>query len=430
MNEQREKKLVIALVALLCIFSLLLIVFFAFFYQFIKVKVSAAHQVQREIERLKQKGEPIRWNEIVPPVPKHLDGTPFYQQAIAQLERAKSKFPKNIWETYNDRVLKSAQPALQTLRKALKFPHMRLVRLVYEPKFSMTIEHFSYFREFARLLNAEAKLYKRKNKMDKAIENYCDIMKLCRQIGDEPFLIAFLSQVVIFLNAQRLLWEDLLSDTDVPVNLYQIALSELRAWDFERDFVRALQADRCIWVIELPDKAWEEAKVKTNLPNRVEFVVKAVVVSEEQLKLLRFYGHIIKIARKGAPYDIQAIQRITNDYTKNQGFLSDIIAPMSGVFGRANQIYAIRQLTETALMLRLYRCKHGHYPESLQALVPKYLPKVPVDPYDGKPMRYQKLSRGFKVWSVGGNGKDEGGLKVRDGWRESDRGDLVLESKL
>ncbi|MCX7967927.1 MAG: hypothetical protein N3B10_05480 [Armatimonadetes bacterium] len=32
--------------------------------------------------------------------------------------------------------------------------------------------------------------------------------------------------------------------------------------------------------------------------------------------------------------------------------------------------------------------------------MPKYSPKVPVDPFDDKPIRYRKLEKGFKVWGV------------------------------
>jgi len=66
---------------------------------------SPAMQVQREIERLKQRGEPVCWRDLIPSVPKHLDGTPLYRQAFAQLEKAKSKFPQSVWDTYNAQVL-------------------------------------------------------------------------------------------------------------------------------------------------------------------------------------------------------------------------------------------------------------------------------------------------------------------------------------
>ncbi|MCX7969177.1 MAG: type II secretion system protein GspG [Armatimonadetes bacterium] len=422
------KKLVVALTVLGVVLFFGFIALMVFLAQRVREN-SQALQVQQEIERLKQKGEPIRWRDLVPPVPKHLDGTPLYRQAFAQLEKAKSKFPQSVWETYNDQVLQAAQPALKTFRKALDFPHMRLVE---KPIFTGEFKHLLYFRDFSRLLVAEAKQQKRNGRVDKAIENYRDTMKLCRRIGDEPFILAFLVQRVIFIIAQRLLWEDLLSDTDASTKLYQVALNELRAWDFERDFLRALQAERCIMGIEYFD--WQREEVK-KAGKSIPFVFVGFqnrFFWENQLQMLRFYERFNEIARKGAPYKLREVKSVVNDYIAKRYSprysLVAILAPtMPGAFEKVNQIYAIRQVTETALSLRLYRSERGRYPESLQALVPKYLPKIPIDPYDGKPIRYRKLSRGFKVWSVGGNGKDEGGMKVRNWW---EKGDLVLESKL
>ena len=38
---------------------------------------------------------------------------------------------------------------------------------------------------------------------------------------------------------------------------------------------------------------------------------------------------------------------------------------------------------------------------SCQSLVPVYLPAVPPDPWNGKPLRYKKLARGYVIYSVG-----------------------------
>jgi hypothetical protein len=42
-------------------------------------------------------------------------------------------------------------------------------------------------------------------------------------------------------------------------------------------------------------------------------------------------------------------------------------------------------------------------------LVPQYLASVPVDPFDGLPVRYKVLPTGYVVYSLGTNGKDDGG---------------------
>ncbi|MGN6368467.1 MAG: hypothetical protein ACTHN5_09420 [Phycisphaerae bacterium] len=65
----------------------------------------------------------------------------------------------------------------------------------------------------------------------------------------------------------------------------------------------------------------------------------------------------------------------------------------------------------TLLAARVYRKEKGKYPESLSELVPAYLAEVPVDPFagDGRALRYRVDPRGPTVWSVGENGKDDGG---------------------
>jgi hypothetical protein len=56
-----------------------------------------------------------------------------------------------------------------------------------------------------------------------------------------------------------------------------------------------------------------------------------------------------------------------------------------------------------------YRLKHGGWPKRLDDLVPAFLPKVPLDPQDGKPMRYRKWADGVVVYSVGEDRADDGG---------------------
>ncbi len=63
--------------------------------------------------------------------------------------------------------------------------------------------------------------------------------------------------------------------------------------------------------------------------------------------------------------------------------------------------------TITCLALERYRQKHGHWPEELAELVPEQLAAVPVDPFDGQPLHYVKLSDGVFVYSRYLSGIDE-----------------------
>ena len=62
-------------------------------------------------------------------------------------------------------------------------------------------------------------------------------------------------------------------------------------------------------------------------------------------------------------------------------------------------------------------------PSSLQELVPAYLPRVPIDPFDGKPFRYDP-ERGI-LYSVGRDLQDGGGSTALPGRMDETDPDLV-----
>ncbi len=68
------------------------------------------------------------------------------------------------------------------------------------------------------------------------------------------------------------------------------------------------------------------------------------------------------------------------------------------------------------LAVRAYETEHGQPPETLDALVPDYLPRIPEDPFDGNPFRYLRRNvpglppEAWAVYSIGENFIDEGGV--------------------
>jgi hypothetical protein len=67
-----------------------------------------------------------------------------------------------------------------------------------------------------------------------------------------------------------------------------------------------------------------------------------------------------------------------------------------------------------ALAVERYRIAHGHWPDSLNSLVPDFLAKVPLDPYDAKPLRYRRLKDGVVIYSIGPDETDDGGNLERE----------------
>ena len=65
------------------------------------------------------------------------------------------------------------------------------------------------------------------------------------------------------------------------------------------------------------------------------------------------------------------------------------------------------QATITACALKRFELEHAEPPDHLDDLIPKYLAATPIDPFDGKPLRYRREGREWVIWSVCSDLKDD-----------------------
>ena len=78
--------------------------------------------------------------------------------------------------------------------------------------------------------------------------------------------------------------------------------------------------------------------------------------------------------------------------------------------------------------LERYHLAHGDYPESLDALMPQFIEKLPHDIIGGQPLQYRRIDAGkFLLYSVGWNETDDGGQAAfnKDGSEDMAKGDWV-----
>lgn len=79
----------------------------------------------------------------------------------------------------------------------------------------------------------------------------------------------------------------------------------------------------------------------------------------------------------------------------------------------------IRQATRLITNLKAYRQQYGKYPDSLDVFGDS---EMVVDPFTGRRFVYRRVGDDFQLYSLGGNGVDDGGVH---NWR-GDSGDLVF----
>ena len=90
-----------------------------------------------------------------------------------------------------------------------------------------------------------------------------------------------------------------------------------------------------------------------------------------------------------------------------------LLPGMRGVEAATIRCRALTTLTRTAAALAAWRADQPAgvppYPEQLDALVPRYLPAVPIDPFTDTPLIYERRGDGYLLASVGQNGVYDGG---------------------
>jgi hypothetical protein len=109
-------------------------------------------------------------------------------------------------------------------------------------------------------------------------------------------------------------------------------------------------------------------------------------------------------ARAGVRFvdPLDALNKMFNAEFFMGNFMKQIAAGQSSV-----------DLARAAIALERYRLAHGEYPESLDALAPQFMEKIPHDIIGGGPLKYRRTSDGqFVLYSVGWNERDDGGVVV------------------
>jgi hypothetical protein len=101
--------------------------------------------------------------------------------------------------------------------------------------------------------------------------------------------------------------------------------------------------------------------------------------------------------------------------------LMGLMLPASGkVMSAADRAEQTQKNLQIAFALAAYRKDNGQYPTKLDELAPKYLAAVPLDVFGGKPLVYKLDGKGYLLYSVGQNEKDEGGQSYDDDPRGDD----------
>ncbi len=84
-------------------------------------------------------------------------------------------------------------------------------------------------------------------------------------------------------------------------------------------------------------------------------------------------------------------------------------------------------LTQILLAAQQYKASHGQYPDTMAQVRSAGVADIPIDPFTGKDFVYKRTAKGFTVYSMGEDFKDDGGKSKSERRRSEDGWDIVLK---
>lgn len=298
---------------------------------------------------------------------------------------------------------------LDLLHQAATLSHCRYPR-DFSQGLDMEITWLSKLRQCAFLLKLEAIYNLETGQHDSAVQSLQSSMALSQSIYPTVLIEQLVRIAVMSLNIQTL--ETLLNRTSLADAQLQTLSDALQAENPKASLSIAIQGERCLGI----------AVFRGTGTTGMNGLSGPGSASYRALRPLRAIGYL---QRDAAGYldlmqafldtlelpTAKGMERAeTLTLEEYGGMFTGILAPaLVRVTQLAARAETQQQVALTALAVERYRLNHNAVPEQLSQLQPDYLKTVPIDPFDGKPLRYQQRNSGYVVYSIGEDRTDEGG---------------------
>jgi ABC-type transport system involved in multi-copper enzyme maturation permease subunit len=332
------------------------------------------------------------------------------------------QFQLDDWHTQFLRAqLAAAKKALPEARRLADLPEGRLPISWSKEGTYVRLEHTHEMMRVAELLGYDAMLLAQDNLPDEALRSCRAIINTGRAIGDEPSLMSVQVRMSIrgtaidriertlgqgepsepaLLELQRLL------EKEEAVPLAVIGLRGQRA-ELDR-MLQNLQGGHASYGMLFA--GMPRSPGLAQLPNQDELVgLSSGSLACQRADLLR-YGTELVEAAKLPECQSQVILTSLQKSVGNRLHMVSMLGTWASRFMQnARQRQAQLRCEIVMLALERYRRQHGRWPDTLTELVPAYLEQIPVDPFDGQPLRWSRKQGHIVIYSIGPDGVDNGG---------------------
>lgn len=299
---------------------------------------------------------------------------------------------------------------------------------------------FSGTREIIQLLQLETALQIDDGPPENALKSLNTLLAVSRSLAQEPVLhlngLRNMSMNRVSLTLERLLTRYALS----AQRLKELA-DRVDGLETTNGLVRALAGHRYLriplfqWSSQRLVALWSPGLSKwqtIGFGMLLRLHSGAGMRDRDFLTFLQTMKKYIEAARLPFPELLtKAIQFTQPNRDQSQipyDLTSHVLPDFPGYVALEADMEARLSTVRTGLAIERYRTQHqNRLPETLKQIVPEYLKNLPLDPFDGKPLRYKRLTKGFVVYSIGRDLKDDGGQESQGSVRKSNDITFIVE---
>lgn len=400
-----------------------------------------ARKLSAALAMLREKNEPTRFEELVPPPVPDADNVaaaPVFQELFApgkdsllgKLDLPWKKISgkpepgestihftarflnpdfKGDDQAAGELVLKSLAPSaplLEEVAQAVRRPGV-CWPLDYSKGFEATLPHLGAMANTSKVLQGRALAELAAGRPDNAFEDIQTLLKLARAAGSDSLLISLVVESSISDRASQVINDGLERHAWTDAQLADLS-SELSRIDLLARLSDALRGERALFL-----------QMYSGIALRAGAILwPAGWFNEDKSRYIATTQRYIDAVNhpKDLPStltDIEAAIASSSTWNKIRNPLSHLATPGIMVGKRIAAIQTILRSLATACAVERYRMAHGRLPATLEDLVPAFLPSVPTDPLTGKPLCYKPSeSRSYLIYGAGWDQTDNGGTSI------------------
>jgi hypothetical protein len=345
--------------------------------------------------------------------------TPEFHERFAHLPPEEQLAPEDLARLKQE--LENVRPALDEARKLAKMPRGRHHIAYTRNILSTRLGDQEHSRHVGSLLLCDALHYDQQRDTKKALTSCRAALNAARSLGDEPLSISQLVRnagvVLACQGVERVLAQGEPAAVDL-VDMQKLLAEE----DAFPDFLIVARGERAAWheiLLDLEDRPHQSylQSGKSNWWDNFITWLPRKQIREEHPAMLALLSQPIAVAQLPEEERALAGHQLfaeIHGQKRTKKLAEMILSAFDKVNDSCLRKHAYLRCLDVALAAERYRRANQDWPDSIDNLCPQFLAEVPLDPFDGEPLRYRRVEDGVVIYSVSSDGVDDNGNLDRE----------------